>query len=72
MRLKSLKFGCHLGNEKDLVSSRPFQGDSSPVFVLHASKPEGWEKIGYTDLEICMQIFEETRVIQDTGQFTGI
>ena len=40
-RVRSLKFGCHLDSEENLVWSLPWS--SREVFVLSDSKSEGWE-----------------------------
>lgn len=66
---KSLKSGCHLGNEEHAVWSllRKFKA----VSAFSDSRSEGWKKTGNNTLESCSQMFEESRRISGSSPVTG-
>ena len=70
VRFKTLKIGCHVGSEEDLVESLPrsFKGSLRSHWFQFRKVGDNWN----ISLESCSQIFEETRKIQDSVQFMGI
>ena len=55
-----------------MVPSKEIQGQSLFFMLPNQKAGRKLDTIFSNNLEICRQIFEETRVIQDAGQFTGI
>ena len=70
VRFKTLKIGCHVGSEEDLVESLPrrFKGSLRSHWFQFRKVGDNWN----ISLESCSQIFEETRKIQDSVQFMGV